>query len=899
MIRDARKPKEPEPGPLTQWTERLLAADDLPANLRSFALSCRPLLADIFRPDRMAFLSSGVSGDPASITHLSFDSDRAFGPRQPRFSKPETEPASAPDRVLSIRLFFEGAEIGRFLLERDDASFAPKDLETAAEFERIASRLFPPRPAPAETCPEAVRAAQFRRIIQELGRALQAGVDVEETLQTVVDLAAQIVGARSAVIRLLEGDRFVARAVTGEEAQILRSVSFAWGEGIVGRAAERKRIVLLNRFDPADLFAPADQPYAEAMRNAGIRKLICVPIFSEENQRVIGTLTVYNKHDGDDFFEEEGETLSTFAHHAAAAVERAALREQQDLALEEANILHDFTHIAASLNLSWIISNFIEKVCEVARVPRCSLLLYHPQRNALLLEAERGMERGEDAEVWKTFLPLCPADALYERLLEGGAVYLPRDLPYAPREHWERLLNAQRFTLLPLVNRRRLAGVVAMVSDEETVSLSERQRRILTSVARQIAAALENARLFEEAERRVQELSSLQRISQGISSNLQKKEMLETVLAEVVFVMGADSGSIMLYDPVAGQLCIEAAHGLPGKVARKAALALGEGVAGWVAAHREALLTDNLSGDPRFNLVARRPEIASAIIAPILYKHRLLGALSISSNVRRFNERDLNLVKTMAASIAVAIENARHYEEERQIAQIARATLLPQVQLKIPGLDIGEKHVPSHEVGGDCYHLFPLCDGKVGVLVSDVSGKSIPAAMHAIMGKHFIRALSHRCESPAEALSHANTLIARDTPPEIFISVFYGVLDVRSGELTYCNAGHVPPLVARVNHSSDELTETGMVIGLWEEMPYENARSVLQPGETLLCYTDGVTEAKREAELFGYDRLKSALLKHSHESAQKIVDSIYRRTLAFCGKKTDDDLALFAIKRTL
>jgi serine phosphatase RsbU (regulator of sigma subunit) len=326
---------------------------------------------------------------------------------------------------------------------------------------------------------------------------------------------------------------------------------------------------------------------------------------------------------------------------------------------------------------------------------------------------------------------------------------------------------------------------------------------------------------------------------------------------------------------------------------------MGEGVAGWVALHREPILADNLEQDARFHLLTHRPEIASAVIVPLMVKDRLLGTLSVSSNSRErlYAQRDLSLMKTMGATIAIAIENARHYDAERQIAQIARNALLPRLPLEISGYEIGEKYVPSHEVGGDYYHIFDVGDGKVGILVSDVSGKSVYAAMHAAMGKHFIRALSHRCTTPAEVLAHANALIALETPPEIFITLFYGVLEIETGELTYCNAGHVPPLLVRADHTHEELTETGMVLGLWEETPFENARTVIQPGEVLLCYTDGVTEAKRGTDLFGYDRLKAASQKHWNRPAQEMVDLIYRRTIAFCGKKTDDDLALLAIKR--
>jgi sigma-B regulation protein RsbU (phosphoserine phosphatase) len=582
-------------------------------------------------------------------------------------------------------------------------------------------------------------------------------------------------------------------------------------------------------------------------------------------------------------------------------VEKAALREEQQEAAEEANLLHEFTHAATSLNLSWVLTVAAEKLREVADVAGCGLFLYHSHRATLQLAERTGSGIPEaNHPLLKQGLHLSSSDPLFRRLGQGVPVDLPdQNVVSKAQDELLRVFAPHAPILLPLLDHQQLVGMVALTPRGDAPPLSARQCRILGSVGRQIATAIENARLYEEAERQVEELSALHRISQATSSSLNLKEMLETVLGEVAEVMNADSGSIMLYVPEKDHLRIEASYGIPVRISRKTAVAMGEGVAGWVALHREPLLVNNLDHDPRFNLIALRPEITSAVIVPLMVKNRFLGVLSVSMNSeeRRYAQRDISLMKTMGASISIAIENARSYDAEREIAQIARDALLPRLPLEISGYEIGEKYVPSHEVGGDYYHIFDVGCGKVGILVSDVSGKSVYAAMHAAMGKHFIRALSHRCATPAEVLAHANTLIARDTPPEIFITVFYGVLDVETGELTYCNAGHVPPLLVRTDHTHEELTETGMVLGLWEETPFENAHTVIHPGEVLLCYTDGVTEAKRGTDLFGYERLIAASQKHWNRPAQQMVDLIYRRTVAFCGKKTDDDLALLAIKR--
>lgn len=736
---------------------------------------------------------------------------------------------------------------------------------------------------------------ELNRTLQQLGMALQAGAELDETLQAVAELACQILNARSAVIRLLDADgKLVVRAVSGGAAvEQLRDISFTLDEGVIGQVARDLQPRIVNDFDPAE------HPFTEAVRNAGIHGLLCVPILTEASRKAMGTLTLHNKQEDGVFTPEDQATLTAFAVHAAVAVEKAMLREEQQEAAYEANILHEVASATSTLNLSSLFRIAVEKVAEVSGVEGCCLFLYNPERSRL-----RGVEECResgwcDLSMARSRIPLTQDDPLFQRLQAEVPVDLPDENIASPAQaKLLEVLHGSFHILVPLLNHGHLVGVMALTPHESDPPLTARQCRILISVGRQIASAIENARLFEEAEHRVRELSVLQRISQALASSLHLKEMLDTVLKEVIQVFSGSSGSILLHSPERGTLKIESSHGLSARLPRRIVKS-GEGVAGWVAQHRDALRVDNLAGDPRFRLHAPRPEIVSAMIVPLMSKQRLLGVMCVSTDreERRYTDRDLNLMKTMAASISVAIENARLYHEERNIAQIARTALLPSLPLAVAGLDIGEKHRPAREVGGDYYTIFPIEGDRVGILVSDVSGKSVHAAMHAAMGKHFIRALSQRCMCPAEVLRYTNEIIAQETPPEIFISVFFGILHLPTGQLVYANAGHVPPYLVRRDHSVVELNSTGLLLGLWEDSPYAYQETVMNPGDLLLCYTDGVTEARREGQLFGDERLKSCLLKHCEEPAQKLVDAVYRRTVAFCGKKVDDDLALLAVRR--
>ncbi|MBW3622987.1 MAG: SpoIIE family protein phosphatase [Armatimonadetes bacterium] len=903
----------PDRDSVLEWLQWLSSTLSSSPDLIDLLSSVAPLLGRLFNAETITLHTSTGSRLCYTAPPLTREAPVARGGTPSLASRAAaTEGVSTgiPSAAFASSIFLqlEDPLPGRIEIRRAAPPFTEEEVRFAHNVEVCLNQLLrQANPAESEakgepasdsstpSTPPTEEGGSLRRTLQQLGTALQAGAELEETLQAVADLAMQIVHAESAVIRLRdpEGNLAVRATSGGKEIELLRQITFAPDEGVIGQVASERRPQIVNEFDPAQ------HPFTETVIQAGIHNFLCVPILSESRQAALGTLTLHNKQDRQPFSEEDQATLSAFAAHAAVAVEKALLREEQQLAAREAAILHEVTSAMATLNLSSVLSVAVEKVAEVSGVERCCLFLYDPETGLL-----RGAHDGGDI-AWcaldypRARVPLPPADPLYRRLNEGVPVDLPDPNATSPSQaKLLDLLPGSFHVLIPLLNHQQLVGVMALTPPPDAPPLSIRQCRILVSVGRQIASAIENARLFEEADHRVRELSALQRISQALSSSLQMKEMLETVLVEVMTALDGTSGSIMLFSPARNTLRIEACCGLPVKYARRV-VKLGDGVSGWVALHRESLRMENLAGDPRFRLLVPRPEITSAMVVPLLVKQKLLGVLCVntSSDERRYSEQDLNLMRTMAASIAVAIENARLYDEERNIAQIARATLLPSLPLVISGLDIGEKHQPAREVGGDYYSVFEMPGGRVGILVSDVSGKSVHAAMHAAMGKHFIRALAHRCTDPAEVLRCTNELIARETPPEIFISIFFGMLDVPTGRLVYSNAGHVPPLVVKRDHTLEELSPTGMLLGLWDDSTYESRETVLEVGEALLCYTDGVTEARRERALFGDDRLRSALAKHAHEPSQKIVDAIYRRTLAFSGKKIDDDLALLAIKR--
>ncbi len=245
-------------------------------------------------------------------------------------------------------------------------------------------------------------------------------------------------------------------------------------------------------------------------------------------------------------------------------------------------------------------------------------------------------------------------------------------------------------------------------------------------------------------------------------------------------------------------------------------------------------------------------------------------------------------------------------EKERLASEMAIAAALQQSVLparppQYPGWDIAGLTLPARETGGDFYDYLQLPKGKLGFLVADVSGKGLPAALFMLSTRSALRTLATSGVGPARMLKRANRLVAEDAGDSgTFVTLFYGVLDPASGLLRYANAGHNPPLVLRLGGEVLELGRTGIPLGALEESSYRQGELILQPGESLVLYTDGVTEnPDADNQEFGTRRLTELALALADRDAHATVERIKQDVFAFGGGQVQfDDLTLMVIKRS-
>ena len=310
------------------------------------------------------------------------------------------------------------------------------------------------------------------------------------------------------------------------------------------------------------------------------------------------------------------------------------------------------------------------------------------------------------------------------------------------------------------------------------------------------------------------------------------------------------------------------------------------------------------------SIVAQR--VRSIIAAPLQTGDRVIGLIYVDNGafVRPFHQEDLDLITVMANVAAIRIEHARLAtveEAERLMAnELAQASelqhsLLPEAPPRYSGWDVAGFNLPCLTVGGDYYDFLPYSDGRrLGLVVGDVSGKGMPAALLMSSLQARVEMLSETGPDPAFALDALNRNLAKRCPLGKFITFFYGVLDTVTGHLLYSNAGHNYPLLLRSSGEIEQLSDSSMVMGLFPSTEYNTRETVLDPGDMLVLFSDGVTEARtpETSEEFGDDRLAEFLRAHQNEPCAEIVKQLVLHVRAWCRQSAfADDFTVVLARR--
>lgn len=490
--------------------------------------------------------------------------------------------------------------------------------------------------------------------------------------------------------------------------------------------------------------------------------------------------------------------------------------------------------------------------------------------------------------------------------------------------------------LFPVVWERRCFGHLQVESAEDRGSdeieggagKAATRGEIVALFTRLLGKILNQSRQLKH---RVAELNAVYRVSAAMTRSTDVDDLLKTALKTLIEVVDVSAGSIRLLERKNGgtegsdELVVRAAINLTQEYFDRGPVIANESELDVRALNGEMVYVEDLANDSRvrFPDLVKSEDLQSFLCTGLIFNGRPLGVIRLYTkrSYRRFSEYEQGLVRVAAQQIAAAIANRRLVLEQREARQAKRQLelaanvqqrMLPQNAPDYRGIDIAARCLPSLELGGDFYDFLPLDDHNLGLAICDVVGKGVPAALMAASVKAELRAHARYLYDLDEIMNRTNRDLVRDTKPNEFATLWYGTINTTSRRLTFCNAGHEPPLVCRRradaaldSKSSFEfipLFSGGMIIGYDESIGYDRDFIDLQFGDVLIVFSDGLTDAMNfDDERYGLDRVKKTVVDllsgNADASSDQILNHVLWEVRRFFGfRRQTDDITLLIMR---
>jgi phosphoserine phosphatase RsbU/P len=508
---------------------------------------------------------------------------------------------------------------------------------------------------------------------------------------------------------------------------------------------------------------------------------------------------------------------------------------------------------------------------------------------------------------------LRPGMGLVGAAIETEQPVLVNDLQNDPR-YIEFVPGMNSEIVVPLLHKSKPLGALNILSRNRNQFTLE-DTAIVRQFGAHVAVALVNARLFDRSKRDAEAFETLAEIGRDVASVLDLDELFSRIAQLTKHVIDYRTFGILLLNEERGELEIKLAlqYGEKVEVPR---VRLGEGLVGYAALHREPVLVSDVSQDPRYIKVV--PDVRSELVIPMLLKDRCIGVVDLESpELDAFSKRDVEILTLLASQAAVAIENARLYEEVRaneerlekelRFAQRVQTALLPAAPPKrLKGIEVSAAFAPAREVGGDFHdYLSPEAHTLV-VAVGDVSGKGVPAALYSAFAAELVRGRTFRRRylpdrsSPSGVLSSVNTILQQRHLEEYYCTLCYTVFDLKRRVLTLANSGLPYPIRATAEGCS-QIELPGVPLGSFQGSTYDEVTFALHAGDLFVLCTDGVFEAMNaNGQEFTAARLIDVVAALRQEPAAKVVERIFEAVSEWRGDTPpNDDMTAVAVRITL
>jgi len=458
---------------------------------------------------------------------------------------------------------------------------------------------------------------------------------------------------------------------------------------------------------------------------------------------------------------------------------------------------------------------------------------------------------------------------------------------------------------VPLITKNRVIGVIDLEAPEPGY-FKEEHARLLMLVASRVAVSIENARLYSRIVKQANTLALLNEISRELTSILNLDQLLKKVGDLLLKVIDYQMFSILLMDDAKKSLIHRFSVRFKENVQLKHDIPIGRGLVGAAVREKKVILAPDVTKDPRYILL--NPETRSELCIPLIYKDEVIGVLDLEHTRRGyFNEDHVRTMSTLAAQIAIAIENARLYErlaqeEQRMERELSMARevqhhLLPPHHPVLRRADIAARFNPAHAIGGDMYDFLDYKPPRACIVVADVSGKGAPAALYAALVSGLVRNMVHDEPAPAQLLSEVNHSLNQRRLDAQFVVLTCALWDDEKRTLRVANSGLPRPVYCHEGHGHI-VEAAGLPLGLFENVSYDEITLKTSPGDVFVIFSDGIVDASNaKDEQFGRARIEHVISKNCHRNAQQIVDALFQAADEFAaGTEVFDDQTVVVLK---
>jgi serine phosphatase RsbU (regulator of sigma subunit) len=618
--------------------------------------------------------------------------------------------------------------------------------------------------------------------------------------------------------------------------------------------------------------------------------------------------------------EEDLGRLATFGVRAAHALRTSVHVQTVAAELERTRALLTVVGQAtAQLSLAHTLETAVARVAELLGVER--LAVYLRDEGRLYAAAGTGLA-GPHVRLAARLLELALGPFRSRGMLSIGDVGADPRLAAVGDAAAE--TGIETAIAMPLAVREQAIGLLAVFPERGRV-LTENESALLSALAAQLAVAVQNAQLHEQTKQLGEEreraldseraaarqLGALYEISRSFAQSLSLDATLDAVARTVAEVLDVDVATIGLPDERRESLIPRALQVRESRLEDVVRTIVSRPWAfGTQPLQRLFRLGDSLPitrealeqiGEPATALTTFLERGWTGAIVPIATPAEVLASLTIIS-IRPgapITEETIRQASAIARQAALAIDNARLYQQQKEFADTMQRSLLPRSVPELQGLEVGDAYQSSArvEVGGDVYDFVALDDGRLAVVLGDVTGHGIEAAADMAMAKFVFRSLVREHPNPGEFLQFANDVVVGEIAPGKFITMVYLVVDGQNGTVACAGAGHPPPRTVDPDGMVRPLDVHGLVLGVEAGQEYDEVRAPLAPGSSVVLYTDGVIEARHEGELYGLGRLDAIVSAGRELSAQDLAETVLADCRDFADNELVDDCAVVVIKR--